>query len=272
MLLLVFIASSTRMQAATQSSQPTLNNLLQALESNLRYYRNTVPSFFCDEHLVSRVRQSSYGDAPPPNLDTVSDSTFRIKRVTYADQTTALSESRDARLINGQPPNGREVDGPSILRDAFLGGFAIVSLSQQPCMEYVLKPHKSARDPYVITFTSPARDQYSRSCLLQEPGSGQVKIDPASMQITRIELTAPKHGVLPRLPDGSYTSALLSVWKISIDYAPVLLAGETYWLPAKIDSTTKNGYVDWSFHAAYRNYHKLEVTSRILPAVESSAP
>jgi hypothetical protein len=55
-----------------------------------------------------------------------------------------------------------------------------------------------------------------------------------------------------------------------------------FWLPTTIDSviTAANSSTigrpynssTWSFNARYRNYHKLEVTSRILPADAPSTP
>jgi len=48
-------------------------------------------------------------------------------------------------------------------------------------------------------------------------------------------------------------------------------------MPSTIASRTTSGSgtfhaIVWSYRASYRNYHKLEVTSRILPASEVGAP
>jgi hypothetical protein len=53
--------------------------------------------------------------------------------------------------------------------------------------------------------------------------------------------------------------------------------GEIFWMPSTIASRTTSGSgtfhaIVWSYRASYRNYHKLEVTSRILPASEVGAP
>jgi hypothetical protein len=58
---------------------------------------------------------------------------------------------------------------------------------------------------------------------------------------------------------------------LTVDYAPVQLDGQTFWMPAAIASTVTSGRgtfhaIVWTFKATYRNFHKLEVTSRILPA------
>ena len=110
------------------------------------------------------------------------------------------------------------------------------------------------------------------NCLLQEDGSGRVFVDPATMQIKRMELTAPHHTVFPggKTANGFNIPPIIGVWDISVDYSPVLLGGQSFWLPATITSraTSSSGVPSktvWSFLATYRNYHKLEVTSRILP-------
>ena len=63
---------------------------------------------------------------------------------------------------------------------------------------------------------------------------------------------------------------------ITVDFAPVALGGETFWLPSSIssrDTGDANTFhrTTWTFRASYRNYHRLEVTSRILPGSEAPA-
>jgi hypothetical protein len=74
-----------------------------------------------------------------------------------------------------------------------------------------------------------------------------------------MELTAPHH----RIHSGE-----VGVWNISIDYAPVSFVGQIFWMPITITSTATPTDVYtptiYSFSARYSDYHKLEVTSRIL--------
>ena len=129
-------------------------------------------------------------------------------------------------------------------------------------MQYALQPARTGQafSPYVVQFISLPGSRGRSDCVLKEEGTGRVLIDPASMQIKRMELMAPHHVILP---------GMVGVWKISIDYAPVLLGGQSFWMPSTITSTaTPNDGFDsttWSFIARYSNYHKLEVTSHILP-------
>jgi hypothetical protein len=70
---------------------------------------------------------------------------------------------------------------------------------------------------------------------------------------------------------------LVGEWVLSVEYAPVELDGKSYWMPATINSRTTSGRgtfhaTVWTFMASYRNFHKLEVRSRILPFSGATAP
>jgi hypothetical protein len=208
--------------------------------------------------------------------ETVTDSVFRLKRVVNADHTTTLEESREVKTVNGRPATTQEIGGPSIVRGAFEGGLAVVSLSQQSCMNYTLERAKrnDAKAPIVIRFVSVLTSENKGGCLLQENGRGQVYIDRATMQITRMELTTPHHTIIPG--DEMGYGAIVGEWALSVDYAPVVLDGKSFWMPATITSRTASGRgtfhpIVWTFKASYRNFHKLEVRSRIVPFGEATA-
>jgi hypothetical protein len=259
--------------AAQQTKAVTLGEILQRLESNLNQYDSGVPSFFADEHVVSRMVPDMH------DQETVTDSVFRLKRVLNADHTTTLDESRDVKTVNGQPARTQEMGGPSIVGGAFEGGLAVVSLSQQSCMNYTLErtKRKDAQAPIIVHFKSVLTPENSGGCLLRENGKGRVLIDPATMQITRMELTTPHHTIIPGDKMGYGASPIVGEWVLSVDYAPVVLDGKSFWMPATINSRTTGGRgsfhpMVWTFKASYRNFHKLEVRSRILPMGEGSEP
>jgi hypothetical protein len=267
----VFGAWAALCPALAQPAQsPTIDDILERLQSNLDHYDNAVPSFFCDEHVVSQVFPSQ------AHQDAVTDSVFRLKRVVNPDRTTTLDESREVKTVNGKPATSQDIGGPSVLSGAFEGGLAVVSLNQRACMRYTLERIKRSGPPvpYVVRFATDLRPGSSADCLLQEKSQGRVLIDPATMQITHMELTTPHHTIAP---ESYYASKVVGEWVISVDYAPVVLDGQTFWMPATIASratSAKGTYhaIVWSFRATYRNFHKLEVTSRILPAGEAPAP
>jgi hypothetical protein len=249
--------------SAQKTKPPTLDAILRRLQGNLDQYDARVPSFFCDEHLVSRMIPDLH------DRQTVTDSVFRLKRVVNADRTTALEESREVKSVNDKPAISQKIDVPTLLDGAFEGGLAVVSLNQQVCMNYTLE--RSRRNdpaaPYIVHFASVLTPENTGRCLLQENGKGQVFIDPATMQITRMELITPHHTVIR---GDLYDAPVVGDRVLSVDYAPVLLEGQSFWMPVAIASTITSGRGSfhatvWSFKASYRNFHKLEVTSRILP-------
>lgn len=241
---------------AQSASSPTLDEVLQQLDANLHRYDAQVPDFFCSEHVVSSL---TYGHKSQVS---VNDSIFRLKRVTHPNGITTLDESRETKAGNGTVEE-KQIQGPTTLSGVFSGGLDLVSLEQQSCMSYALEPTKQGQS-YVIRFaTLPGNHA---NCLLTEQGNGRVFIDPATMQVQRMELVVPHHVIVP---------LTIGVWRIQIDYAPVLLDGRTFWMPATIASTAVATYDDreteWAFNARYSNYHKLEVTSRILPPGDSGS-
>jgi len=269
-ILLVVLLGFSPALCAQRAKMPTLEEILEQLEANLKHYDTRVPSLFCDEHVISRVE---------PDLrhqSTIIDSIFRLKRTANPDRTTSLVESREIKNVGGKPAISQDMDGPTLLSGAFEGGLAVVSLNQTACMKYELQRIKKNRsaEPYIVRFATVLTPQNSAGCLLQENSKGRAFIDPASMQITHLELTTPHHIIIH---GSSYKSPVIGKRVLTVDYAPVLLGTETFWMPSTITLLTTSGsgtfhMIDWSFRATYRNYHKLEVTSRILPASKAPAP
>ena len=246
---------------AQRAKTPSLGEILQGLEANLNHYDTGVPSLFCDEYATSSRIEPGVRD-----YNRVTDSVFRLKRTPQADQTTALVESREIESVDGRPAASQKMEGPALLSGIFEGGLAVVSVGQTACMNYSLQRINRGRpgEPYVVRFATVLTPRNTADCFLQEESKGRVFIDPATMQVRRLEITTPHHTIV----DGSpYATGDVGRRELSVDYAPVLLGGGTFWMPSAITMRTTSGSgfdtVAWSFRAVYRNYHRLEVTSRI---------
>jgi hypothetical protein len=267
---LLFILAGLGASAAQDTRQPTLGDILERLEANLDRYDADVPSLFSDEHVVSQVVPGER------DQNTVTDSVFRLKRTPNPDHTTTLVESREIKIVDGKPATSQKIDGPTLLSGVFEGGLAVVSPNQTSCMNYTLQRINKSRaaDPYIVHFATVLTPENIAGCLLQEGSKGRVFIDPASMQIAHLELTTPRHVIFR---GDAYRSRMAGERVLTVDYAPVLLGGETFWMPSTITSRTTSDPgtfhpIVWSFRATYRNYHKLEVTSRIVPANGMAEP
>ncbi|MGA3133504.1 MAG: hypothetical protein ABSD59_22145 [Terracidiphilus sp.] len=257
--------------SAQRPKTPTLGEILDRLEANLNYYDARLPSLFCDEHVVSSQVEPGMRD-----LNTTTDSVFRLKRVPRPDHTVSLTESREIQYVDGKPATSQPNYDPTMLSGAFEGGLAVVSRNQTPCTSYALQTthREQLSEPYIVRFATALTSQNSADCLLQENSSGRAFIDPASLQITHLELTTPHHLIIPGTP---FISPIKGKRVLSIDYAPVELGGETFWMPSTITMRNVGGsgtfhMMVWSYKATYRNYHLLEVTSRILPGSKAPAP
>jgi hypothetical protein len=267
---LLCVFASLGSSAAQKNQQPTFDEILERLEANLDRYDADIPSFFCDEHVISQVVPGER------DQNTVTDSVFRLKRTPNPDHTTTLVESREIKSVDGKPATSQKMEGPTLLSGVFEGGLAVVSPNQTSCMNYTLQRLNRNRptEPYIVHFATVLTPENTAGCLLQEGSKGRVFIDPASMQIAHLELTTPRHIIFR---GDAYTSRVVGERVLTVDYAPVELGGETFWMPSTITSRTTSDAgtfhpIVWSFRATYRNYHKLEVTSRILPANGTAEP
>ena len=258
---------------ARQGSVVRLDEILQRLQQNLDTYDQSIPSFFCNEHLDSMVEQIGARGSSAPNYETIAESIFRLKREDPTGKAQEMTESREVIQLNGKPPRpgeGEDLNAPYMFTGAFSGGLSVVSLEQKECMRYTLERPRVGK-PYVVRFTTAPAAERTERCILQEDGSGFVEVDPASMQITHLELRAPHHAIRPQGFGGGRFKNNDGTWFIAVDYAPVVLDQRTFWLPKRIVSRTAMKWTRWTFDATYRNYHKLEVTTRILPA-DGNAP
>jgi hypothetical protein len=244
---------------AVAQKVPTLGEILQRLQETLNQYDSSVPSFFCDESVTTFAQR---GPGPVNTMvGTVTDSTFLLKRIPRPDDQVTLRESREVKKVNGKPVTGDSVGGGILTVGAFSDGMALVSLSQQACMDYRLQPI-DAGQPMLVEFASVAADKRPADCRMQEDVSGRAVIDPETMQVKQMQFHAPHHMIGKKM----------GWWHVTVEYAPVELDGKIFWLPKKISESMSDRAYSWSYQARYRNYHKMEATSRILPSDETPAP
>lgn len=263
---LVALLGISPVVGAQGTKAPTLGEILQRLEANLNHYDADVPSVFCEEHVVSSRTEPHERDDSSATV-----SVFRLKRTPQADGTTALVESREIKSVNGRPATSEAVAVPTLLTGIFEGGLAVVSVGQTSCMNYTLERSSGKRpgENLVVRFATVLTPSNTADCFLQEKSKGRVVIDAASMQVKRLEIETPRHV----LEEGNaYVEREVGRRELTVEYAPVLLGSEMFWMPSAIGMRTTIGsdfdQTVWTFQASYRNYHRLEVKSRILDGPE----
>jgi hypothetical protein len=239
--------------AASTPSTLSLHEILLRLQGNLSDYLTNVPSFFCDERVISNREQPGL-----PNKRTTTDSVFRLRRDSKLGKQV-LSESREIKTVDGIRTNGEDLHGPLILTGVFATGANIVSLGMSRCFNYKLEsPGTLNKSPaIIISFRLKTEVQPNESCHGFEDQSGRAFIDPATLHIERVETRIPNHEVSPDRK---------VLWTWAVDYAPVSFTNKQFWMPKTIVSKAdaNDGGATWTFTANYSGYHKLAVSSRII--------
>ena len=271
-MILSAVALTTAYGVPPVPAQPaplTVDQVVQKLQANLDAYDKSIPSFMADEYIDSYKHEfSARGASATGNVETIAQSVFRLKKeIDHATNTFSFSESRDVSIIDGRPAKGRQINAPSMVIGAFSGGLAFVAEDQRTCRTYTLEKPKAGK-PLVVRFKSADHIPDPEICILNESSSGRVWINPASMQIERMELDVPRHLFTTLRDDGRPGVPTIGHWNVEVTYKPVILNARTFWLPATILSTCSNEQTEWSYSASYRNYHLLEVHSRIVPPGE----
>jgi len=260
---LVFVLPSVAQQQTSPSDTDLpIEGILLRLQIHLWNYMANVPSFFCDEHVISDISQIRLTARSVANSGrTTTDSIFHLKRSDPGVVPVRLTEAREIKAVNNKPAQGEAITGPAIFSGAFSSGLNVVSLDLMPCYDYRVVPGQRLHHApvLVIDYALKASVAANNNCPGPEAETGRAYIDPQTFQLLRIEMRTPNHELTP----GSST---LTLWTWSVDYAPVTFDNKLFWMPKTIDSavTANDGSTRWSFAATYRNYHKLNVTSRIV--------
>jgi hypothetical protein len=230
-----------------------LDHLLSQIEDNTDRYNATVPSFICNEHILSQEFHEGR-----LKRETSVDAVFTVTR--SASQANALEESREVKSINGKPAAGKKLSLPISFSGGFSGALTkFLSRDHRSCFDYAADASTpSAEGAAAFTFTAKADAAKEPACASIQPGTtGKFVVDTASMQVTHIERTVPN-------PVGKDQTV---VGTAAVDYAAVAFNGKTFWLPTTItaftDETAKTG--SFRFTARYTGYHRFASTASIVP-------
>jgi hypothetical protein len=233
-----------------------LEEVLKQLEENLNEYRHSVPDLSCKEHVVSSMEGRRLHKV------TVSDSTFRLRKLRNEDGLVEFEESRVLRAVDGKVPanDSDTLSGPAVLSGVFSDGLQVVSSEFRGCYQYTMHRAREghAHEMLLVDFSDLPKDKRAVECPPFEGTRGQAAIDPVSMHVLQLEKTT---------PDPNHPLGRTATWKWKVDYAPVQLQGETFWMPRAIHSMsrTDDGMYEWNFEGTYKDYHLFHVESRIMP-------
>lgn len=241
--------------AGFSESVPKLEQILPRVQEHVREFELLLPDFICDETIISRELV-----AGTVHHETVIESTFRGTQ--HKDEKDRpFTESREIQNIDGRPaPQGQPLRGPFF----FGGGFSsvldeIFSQKNAPYLNYkVMGSEKiDGKTAWLIKFEMKEgqkeilyREIFGSQAVVK--GKGKAWIDPESMNVIRLDFQY----LNPPFLEG--------ILEVSVDYAPVMINGKTFWMPRTVTAqqTVPNPRhsVGGQYIASYSNYHQFNVS------------
>ena len=244
---LVWLACAAMASAQTV---PSANDVLAQVRTNVDAYMATLPDLFCEERYLSQ----RFNDGHQQETQTTV-STFRVRRLSGPPDPKHSRESRLVREVDGAPAHGDRIKGPYTLDGGFDRALELFTAARD-CFTFALAP---SADPAQIHLTFAAKPSLPASCPAADAGrTGEATLDAASKQVLALRQTMPH----PQGGGDSWTPL-----RFTITFAPVSLGSRTFYTPqtiqTKLDRRGSSEYMQSI--AQYSNYHKLEVTSTVLP-------
>ena len=248
--ILIPLAAALLFTFPSSAQQPMLDTVLTRLQENSTIYTLSLPNFFVDETFTS---QELTGALMRQSVTTVS--TLRVvHKPGEANKPVKTVESREVRTINNKPAHGDRVKGPMVLNGSFDTALTMFTASHITCFTYKLLP---SPDPKHLLLSFTAKDAV-RSCPASIEGeTGQALLDLQTMQPIHIDRTVPH-------AEGAGRGTFL--W--SIDFTPTMLGDRLFNMPTTIRTQLGvfNSPYIFQTNATYTNYHRLAVSSTILPS------
>lgn len=231
--------------AAAKQQPPAENDLLDRLYASAAQYRATLPSFECDESILSR--QMHYTGKTKQAVRV--EGTMREIRKTPPDPYDPFTERHQFKKVNGRPVREGEVEMPYFILGGFANLIGFHSSEQKECFNYRITPLRDGP----VELRIDRKDQLTdASCKGILTGTHYVVIADAEGHILHSERTIPSK--IAWQFDEAYFAA--------IDYAPQRLGEQTFWLPTKFSS--HNDTDTGTMEAVYSNCHRYTGDMKIL--------
>jgi hypothetical protein len=289
------LITAASIPATAQTSTPSLDDVLTRVRANFNAYLKDVPNILGDEHIDSKMyipgtmslSGASFSmnlsmptdDAPPssPSMNLtmdvsehqVIDTSFQMQHDGTQKSAYNLVETHSVTSLNGKPaPPNYKFSAPFVMSGAFSYSTGIIAPQMKPCYDFKLETGKKLHGVpvLIVDYTQKLAKPDFTPCIPAEPITGRAYIDPKTMQVLRFEQTRKHHALI--LSNAYETRYIWSWWSWSVDYAPVQLHDETFYLPKTISSkaiSTDGTLMSWSYTNTYSDYHLLAATTTLLP-------
>jgi hypothetical protein len=233
---LALLISSLAAAQQPPTHSPQLDQDLQRLGSAAAALTHSLPSFTCQETVISQRRRGKKIEQ-----QTNFTANLRVNRAANG----LLSESYTLTTLNGDPFSGASFNIPVYVAGGFDRAMLYFSPNLQPCFHYQLSPHR-------IDFESVP----DRTCPYQ--GLHGFALLDADGNVTHLERNiSPDNARYRRLADFA-----------AFDFTNVNLNGRTYRLSRHLIAEVNDGRTTGHFEATYTHCHLFSAIVTIGPATE----
>ena len=237
--------------------------VLPAVQQNVAEFVASLPDFVCDE----RVQSSRLTNGAAVKTSAAESHFVGVQRKSPGGGSQ-YEETREVIRVGDQPAKkGARLKGPFILNGGFSGAVNSTfhaDIAQYRSYRLENSEELNGKSMVVIGFsTKQGQTQIRAMCGrggFIQTDTGKAWIDPASMQIARLDYT------ISNTP-GKYPS-----WFVSVEYGPVTIGDKTFWMPKNVRSEMRQKSTEdpaMRFLAEYSNYRKFQVSSGIVESHES---
>ncbi len=241
-----------------QGPAPPVDEAVARLARNVAAYTATLPDLFCEERFTSR----RFADGHQTDSRTTV-STLRIQHGSGARAPGNLVETRTVHEVDGSPAHGSRIRGPYTLDGGFDRALAIFLGATPSCLQFKAAPTDASSE---LRLTFAALTTLPPACPANLLGrTGEVTLDRTNLEPLQIRQTLPH-------PAGSGNQWSRLVWTVT--FAPVSLGDRIFYAPSSVRSELfRQGSPEYlQSIAEYSGYHKLEVSSHIVPGTPQAGP
>jgi hypothetical protein len=228
------------------------NVLLDRLYAYAAQYRATLPSFECDESILSWHTHPNGKSGKTVRIQ----GTIREIRKTPPDPYDPFTEQHQFKKANGKSVRG-ELEPPYFIEGGFANLIGFHYREQEACFKYRMTPLPDGTVQLEIDRKDKLPDT---GCKGIYAGTHYAVIADAEGHILHSERTIP--------PDTAWRFD--EAYFAAIDYAPQRLGDQTFWLPTKFSS--HNDVDTGTMDASYSNCHRYTGNMKVLSDLTEVKP
>lgn len=228
--------------------QPSNEEQLRQVISYTLAYREHLPSLECDETMLSqRVKKGRV------KQEVKIEATLRELR--DGNEPGGLRDDYTLKTVDGKPaqPDFSTSSLPYFVYKAFANGLAIGESPRPTCFDYRFATLDDGRTLQFNIDSKPQTGMPDLSCTkIPDDYHKMMLIDKASGAVRRVV-----RRISPEYADNN-----LEIPDITIDYAPLRLGEQTFWLPMRFEANDL--HQQGRMIATYSNCHRYTVVSRMV--------